>query len=373
MRPSEGDSLIQVLLFDTKGLVHRLSSMDLVVAAQPKKEKPQLQADAAFRTYLFARKHYGAGATTDSPSRPSPKRPNQPPSARSMSVGGQSELTTSSRDHERAREVLGRAVASQPKTEKLPEEDPITIVNMARLLLSCLHAWNLDDSLDQSCQEVLGLVRPCRPVSFGLLSRGGGLSLVLPGWGLRSKPHLEAQRSVDFDAFMKKREDQLSASPSTPGENGAAVSEKVSSKSLRKRLSSLGVPMTFDQKYHTRWQLSRSLTTQHLLTMVSITNTLMNQSAGAHALSRMSGTRRTSSMDEDSDESDGEDSHTIRDNQIRAVWSQVAALHCVMLPERMEGRFRAPHLPVLASRFLDTSNAVSCLCHCSFIYSLKVP
>ena len=33
---------------------------------------------------------------------------------------------------------------------------------------------------------------------------------------------------------------------------------------------------------------------------------------------------------------------------------QVAALHCVMLPEHMEGKFRPPHLPVLASRFLDT-------------------
>lgn len=41
--------------------------------------------------------------------------------------------------------------------------------------------------------------------------------------------------------------------------------------------------------YHVRWQLSRSLTTQHLLTVVSITNTLMNHSVGAHALSSSSG------------------------------------------------------------------------------------
>ena len=38
---------------------------------------------------------------------------------------------------------------------------------------------------------------------------------------------------------------------------------------------------------------------------------------------------------------------------------QVAALHCVMLPERMEGKFRPPYLPVLASRFLDPCQAVS--------------
>ena len=33
---------------------------------------------------------------------------------------------------------------------------------------------------------MLGLVKPCKPVSFGLLSRSGSLSLVLPGWGLVS-------------------------------------------------------------------------------------------------------------------------------------------------------------------------------------------
>ena len=54
-------------------------------------------------------------------------------------------------------------------------------MNIVRLLLSCLHAWSLDDELDELCEEVLGLVRPSRPVSFGLLSKGQCLSLVLPG------------------------------------------------------------------------------------------------------------------------------------------------------------------------------------------------
>ena len=42
----------------------------------------------------------------------------------------------------------------------------------------------------------------------------------------------------------------------------------------------------------------------------------------------------------------------------------MAALHCVMLPERMEGKFRPPYLPVLASRFLDPCQAVSSVFHC---------
>ena len=60
----------------------------------------------------------------------------------------------------------------------------------------------------------------------------------------------------------------------------------------------------------------------------------------------------------ESEGSSDEEEQTLRDNIIRATWSRVAALHCVMLPERMAGYFRPPHLPVLASRFMDPSQAV---------------
>ena len=75
----------------------------------------------------------------------------------------------------------------------------------------------------------------------------------------------------------------------------------------------------------------------------------------------MLGTRRvtTTSESTESENSSDEDEHTVRDNIIRAVWSRVAALHCVMLPERMATYFRPPHLPVLASRFMDRTQAVS--------------
>lgn len=71
------------------------------------------------------------------------------------------------------------------------------------------------------------------------------------------------------------------------------------------------------------------------------------------------GVRRVKNSEStESEGSSDEEELTIRDNIIRATWSRVAALHCVMLPERMAGYFRAPHLPVLASRFMDPSQAV---------------
>ena len=250
------------------------------------------------------------------------------------------------REQERAREILGQVVA-RTRTEHL-HEAPGTIVDMVRLLLSCLHAWNLDESLDQQCEEVLGLVQPCRPVSFGLLSRGSCMSLVLPGWGLRLRQRCisqnntatfseeHAKEGVDYkrqstielpetatpvESYMEKYRQTSVTKPSSLGLKRDDASPSSSPLASRKTVS----VVTFDQKYHVRWNLSRSLTTQHLLTMVSITNTLMNQSVGAHALAASSGARKkvgSSLLDEDSD-SDSEESQTQLDNQIRAMWSQV--------------------------------------------------
>ena len=165
---------------------------------------------------------------------------------------------------------------------------------------------------------------------------------VPPGWGLRSRPYLDTQ--VSYEPLSKETSDQPAIAPDTaprestaslpPDRDGAdhphshttppAQDAPPTSDPTPQKKIPLSKSFSFDQKYHIRWQLSRSLTTQHLLTMVSITNTLMNQSVGAHALASSSGVRKhRQSESEDSDWSDSEESQTLRDNQIRAVWSQV--------------------------------------------------
>ena len=44
--------------------------------------------------------------------------------------------------------LLGDAVAGV-KSEVIKPEPPDTTINTARLLVSCLHAWNLDNTLDK--------------------------------------------------------------------------------------------------------------------------------------------------------------------------------------------------------------------------------
>ena len=383
----DGDSMVQVMLFDPPNLINRLNNLDSMVEAPPQKE-----ADA-FRTYHYARRHFGVQNPV------SPRRGSQgsivPPTIPLKMV----EPTPYTRGSERAREVLGQAVASQPKPEV--QDTPHQYINITRLLVSCLHAWGLDQELDKACEGVLGLVRPNRPISFGLLGQGERISLVLPGWGAKhnspavavvDQPKaavnlaaaLEPARNSPVPAVLIKEPDTLkSGDPAVKSGDPVVKSGDLKEPSSGSLVDSIAPPhptkdstdnlrvspvplrrnpSSMDQNYNVRWQLSSSLTTQHLLTVVSITNTLMNKSVGANALSvtARKTKRRGGPTSSGSDESEEEeDCPLVSDNSIRAAWSQLAALHCVMLPERMEGKFRPPHLPVLASHFLDPCQAVS--------------
>ena len=99
-------------MFDPQSLINRLGKMDNMAdkeAIQPKK-----QADA-FRTWLSARKHFGAGAGAMDPGR----RTSVPVV---VYEAPKQKGSGSTRETERAREVLGQVVASQNKIEQLQEE-----------------------------------------------------------------------------------------------------------------------------------------------------------------------------------------------------------------------------------------------------------
>lgn len=89
-----------------------------------------------------------------------------------------------SRKQSRAGSPLGSPNLGQMK--KRP--DPLTFrtnnltMEIAQLFMSMLHAWGLDPDLDKLCLNKLGLLRPKSPISFGLISREGHMSLMLPGW-----------------------------------------------------------------------------------------------------------------------------------------------------------------------------------------------
>lgn len=101
-------------------------------------------------------------------------------------------------------------------------------MDTAKLFMSCLHAWGLNSVLDELCLDRLGMLKPHCSVSFGLLSRGGHMSLMLPGYNKATLEELGRKIPV----------------PEGLGKGTYGV--------------------------------SRAVTTQHLLSVISLANTLMS-------------------------------------------------------------------------------------------------
>uniref|UniRef100_A0A8C6UP59 WD repeat domain 7 n=1 Tax=Neogobius melanostomus TaxID=47308 RepID=A0A8C6UP59_9GOBI len=187
-------------------------------------------------------------------------------------------------------------------------------MDTAKLFMSCLHAWGLNQQLDLICLERLGMLRPHCPISFGLISRGGHMSLMLP----------------TFKSLLRKL--------------SVATGRKLT-------LSDIVGKGTYG--------LSRAVTTQHLLSVISLANTLMGMTnatfVGEHMKKaptrppRPGGTpespRRGSSAPQSSPPPQA---------HIKQGWSQLAAMHCVMLPDLLGlDKYRPPLLEMLARRWQD--------------------
>uniref|UniRef100_A0A8C9YHG1 WD repeat domain 7 n=1 Tax=Sander lucioperca TaxID=283035 RepID=A0A8C9YHG1_SANLU len=190
-------------------------------------------------------------------------------------------------------------------------------MDTAKLFMSCLHAWGLNEQLDGICLERLGMLRPHCPISFGLISRGGHMSLMLP-------------------TFKESLLRQLSLATG-----------------LKLTLTDIVGKGTYG--------VSRAVTTQHLLSVISLANTLMGMTnatfVGEHMKKapvrppRPGGTpetpRRTLAAPP-------QPSNPALQAQIKQGWSQLAAMHCVMLPDLLGlDKFRPPLLEMLARRWQD--------------------
>ncbi|VDP07804.1 unnamed protein product [Heligmosomoides polygyrus] len=187
-------------------------------------------------------------------------------------------------------------------------------LDIARLLLSLLHGWNLDSDLDAVCIKKLALNKPKRQLYFGNVSRHGQLSVVLP-----------QRTQQSFDYFSTE----------------------------------------------IRWQASHSLTTTHLLAIISTANTLMGMRNAAGQVEKWNAWRkldhyhlrnaRRSSLATQArspilPKRNVPDGVISERQQLKQGWSLLAALHCVLLPDHVRPRssYAAPRIELLARRWQDS-------------------
>ncbi|XP_017946256.1 WD repeat-containing protein 7 isoform X2 [Xenopus tropicalis] len=215
----------------------------------------------------------------------------------------------------------------QKRDESDPEyrtskSKPLTLLeynltmDTAKLFMSCLHAWGLNSALDDVCLERLGMLKPHCPVSFGLLSRGGHMSLMLPRF---NQP---VYKALDGNVGVGRK---------------MSVSEGLGK-------GTYGV--------------SRAVTTQHLMSIISLANTLMSMTnatfIGDHMKKAPNRPPRSGSPDSMKGKASAQASSSMIQSQIKQGWSQLAAMHCVMLPDLLGlDKFRPPLLEMLARRWQD--------------------
>lgn len=142
----------------------------------------------------------------------------------------------------------------------------------ARLLVSCLHAWGLDAGIDALCVEKLGL-RPPQPFSlcFAALSRERYLCLFLPGWATPSEQTRALARQASTPRMSSPPALAPSASPlQSPNAAPLLVEpERLRDAATQQRRRELELA---------RWQLSSSITTQHLISITALANTMLSLS-----------------------------------------------------------------------------------------------
>ncbi|XP_041110330.1 WD repeat-containing protein 7-like isoform X4 [Polyodon spathula] len=219
-------------------------------------------------------------------------------------------------DDEDEDDELRRQRKEDAKSKSLTQLEYNLTMDTAKLFMSCLHAWGLDSVLDNVCLNLLGMLKPHCPVSFGLLSRGGHMSLMLPTF----KDSVARMALGATDAMGRKM----------------SVSEVLGK-------GTYGV--------------SRAVTTQHLLSVISLANTLMSMTnatfVGEH-MKKPPIRPPKPGTPEAAKKMSPQVSSTAVQGQIKQGWSQLAAMHCVMLPNLLGlDKFQPPLLEMLARRWQD--------------------
>ena len=204
-------------------------------------------------------------------------------------------------------------------------------LEIGQLLLSLLHAWGLDKDLDKVAISKLGLLRPRVPVSFGILSKGGVMSLPLPTWYPKPSP----------------------TRPLPPELKATHIPANLSEKEIAREK---------DTYYFTalgHWELSHTITTNHLLSVIAITNTLVSVSNASfipeQERKRKLVRQATHGIMELPAGSDSTFSHV--QEQIKQGWSLLSTLHCLLLSGKLKQlgskQFKKPQVELLAQRWQD--------------------
>ncbi|KAL1443117.1 hypothetical protein MTO96_030433, partial [Rhipicephalus appendiculatus] len=238
------------------------------------------------------------------------------------------------------------AMEASAKMKHLSLAETNLTMEISQLLLSVLHAWGLDPDLDKVCESKLGLLCPMRPTCFGLLSRGNHMSLLLPTYMYSMMTHSSKAGS------MGTKERKVVTMP--------VPKEQIEEEERARRFSSKG-----------HWELSTAVTTNHLLSVIALANTLRSMRSATFVpeqekrrrlhrrLSRADSRAFMMTPAEGVVDSSGalavlQEVLSQQQADVKQGWSLLAALHTILLPDLVDTPdFKQPQVEILARRWQD--------------------
>ncbi|KAH7946468.1 hypothetical protein HPB49_025503 [Dermacentor silvarum] len=200
----------------------------------------------------------------------------------------------------------------------------------------------------KACEGTLGLLCPMRPICFGLLSRGSHMSLLLPTHTYRMLPP-----SQEAAPISKERKVVTMPVPK----------EQIEEEERARRFSSRG-----------HWELSTAVTTNHLLSVIALANTLMSMNsatfvpdqekrrklhrrlsrADSRAFMMSPGEAGGGGVDGNAALAAIQEALSQQQAHVKQGWSLLAAMHCVLLPDHVRTPdFKRPQVEMLARRWQD--------------------
>jgi hypothetical protein len=146
-----------------------------------------------------------------------------------------------------------------------------SIVRLTHILLSSLHIWSIDQQLDKLFVEWLSLQKPKFPIAFGRITRGAHLFVMFPPKraifefppqsDLLSK-QIQPQKSLNLINF------------DDDDESGNLTSS--AQQQIKETQQNDIVPPETPSPTKEFWLSGKSLTTEHLLAILAISNSFMN-------------------------------------------------------------------------------------------------
>ncbi|RWS30859.1 WD repeat-containing protein 7-like protein [Leptotrombidium deliense] len=340
--PKDQDS--HILFFDVESLIVNLLSEEYSQMSPNTLENTGLTNNTEYQKYLNMScspetQHKFSGLIAKV--KDSAENAAQKIQAKAESVGfktGTSELllmrkpSTASSDENRSNVTT----PSGKKPGKLQFGESNLTMELSQILLSLLHAWGLDPDLDRVCESKLGLLKPLRPVCFGLLSKGGNMSLMLNCYV--QKIDVPSKNAFDNKGRHVRMKETLPDDLIQEEERARVFAS------------------------HVHWELSTAITTNHLLTVISLANTLMSMNSATFIpeqerrrklYRRLSRTDSKGEVDIDDIKAFEAEAVATQQQQVKQGWSLLAALHCVLLPDLVKHNFKKPLVEVLARRWQD--------------------